>query len=708
MQKKSKVFIKIAAILICIVVSCSVFAVNADSYSRNEKADGNNVSVASKAIYKSEKSITSDILGLSDALEGITDIFCSDDGYIYILCGEQSRIIVLNGDYSFNREINVMHNGEPLDYTGAQGIFTSSKSEIYVADTNNTRILIISKNGDLISELGLPDSPLIPENFLYQPSKILIDNDGYMYILAQGCYYGALMYAPDGEFLGFYGANTVKAGALDALSYLWDLLTSNDTKKDGSMKTLPYSFVDFCMDKDGYIITCSGTTKAAVDATGQIRKLSPGGVNILNYRTAKGDSVSSDSFNFAESKLAARNNKIEFQNISSIDVDADGFIYAVDKTYGIIYVYDSECNLISAFGGKNGSYTENGKFTTAISLAIHGTDILVADSAENRITVFIRTEHGKLIQKAQSLYLDADYSDARDIWEQVIINDSGCQLAYRGLAKIYFTEGNYEESVKYAKIGLDYATYDLAYQEILSKFISDNFAVILIVVILCLAGLIALLILEKRKKLPQIKNRKLRLALSASTHPFKSYAEIKQYKQGSVIIAIVILVIYFISEALRETCSGFQFRSITADTYNIFYTFAKTVGLIVLWSVANWLIALLFSGIGRLIDVFTVTCYCLTPLIIYKLLYLILSYILPAESAGLLEVIGTIVLLYVFYLLSVAIMEIHEYNFTKFLATLVLSVLGMILVVFIIFALIILLQQLWNFIYSLYVELTYR
>ncbi len=708
MQMKKNVLIRVAALLLCFVLSYPVFTVNAESFSRNEKADGNSISVAARDTYIAEKVINAEELGLSEALQGITEVFCSDDGYIYILCGEQSRLLVLNKDYTLKREITVTENGEELDYTGAQGVFVDADSLIYIADTNNARVLVVSKSGEKISEFGLPDSPLIPEDFLYQPSKIIIDHKGYMYILAQGCYYGALMYSPDGEFMGFYGANTVKASALDTLAYLWDMLTSNDAKKDGSMKTLPYSFVDFCVDTDGYIITCSGTTENAVNTTGQIRKLSPGGINILYHRGADGETVSSDSFNFTESKLNTKSDKTELQNVVSVDVDYQGFIYILDKTYGMIYVYDSECNLISAFGGKNTDYTEKGKFTMAVSLAVNGTDILVADSEQGSITVFKRTEYGSLIHKAQTMYLNADYSGARDMWEQIIVKDSGCQVAYRGLAKLCYTEGDFKTSVKYAKIGLDYATYDLAYQEIVGEFVSDNFAIVLILALMLLAGFVALLILSKKKKLPPIKNRRIRLAMEANFHPFKSFADIRQYKQGSVLFATLILFIYFVAEALAETCCGFSFKNITADSYNIFYTFAKTAGLIVLWSIANWLISSLNGGIGRLKDVYTVSCYCLTPLIAYRILYLVLTHILTAESAGLLAVINTVVLIYAFFMLSIAIMEVHEYNFSKFLVTSIITVLSMILVVFIIFVFVILLQQLWNFIYSLYVEITYR
>ena len=86
---------KIVAVLMAILIMCPAFLVSADSYQRNEKADGNSISVLSKPTYTVDKVITADVLGLPDALEGITEVFCSDDGYIYVLCGEKSKVFVL-------------------------------------------------------------------------------------------------------------------------------------------------------------------------------------------------------------------------------------------------------------------------------------------------------------------------------------------------------------------------------------------------------------------------------------------------------------------------------------------------------------------------------------------------------------------------------------------------------------------------------------
>ena len=70
--------------------------------------------------------------------------------------------------------------------------------------------------------------------------------------------------------------------------------------------------------------------------------------------------------------------------------------------------------------------------------------------------------------------------------------------------------------------------------------------------------------------------------------------------------------------------------------------------------------------------------------------------------------LGTIVLLYTFFLLSVAMIIVHEYDFFKFLWTGIITIFMMILVVFVLFMCVILLKQFCSFIYSVYEEILYR
>ena len=102
-----------------------------------------------------------------------------------------------------------------------------------------------------------------------------------------------------------------------------------------------------------------------------------------------------------------------------------------------------------------------------------------------------------------------------------------------------------------------------------------------------MGGLIAFSVVVKRKKIVLIKNEKVKLALSTPIHPFNVFDEVKYKAKGSVIIALVIMFLYFFSKVLEATASGFLFTRIDTTSYNMLYTFIETVGLVLLWSVCN-------------------------------------------------------------------------------------------------------------------------
>lgn len=702
-----KIFKRIILIVSAVVLLLSLqLSVAAESFTHIDEADSTTSNVISRDAYNATLKFRASDYGLEDSFEGINDIYCADNGEIYLLGGESSKITVLNKDYTLNRVITVTdEQGEEVSFTDAKGIYVVD-GFIYLCDTQNSQILILDAAGKVKDRWTAPESSLIPEGFVFQPTTIEKDPDGYFYVLSFGCFYGALTYSPEGEFIGFYGSNRVKATALDTLSYLWDLITSNDAKKSVSAKTLPYSFVDFCFDKDGYMITCTGNTSGT--GTGQISKISPGGSVILFQKEKDGKFVTSESVNFLENKIIKRFNSGRLQNIVAITVDDNGFMYALENTYGLIYVYDEECNLITAFGGGIGKGEQLGLFQKPTSIALNGDDVLVADSATASVTVFKPTEYGTLLKKAQVCYLDGDYDDAESLWTEVLALDRGNQLAYRGLAMASYNDGDYNKALKYAKTGMDYNVYDLAYQQLFKNFIADHFIWFFAAAIAIIAVAVVLVVKLSKRETPLIKNVKLRTALKSSVHPFMAFEDIKNKNLGSIVIAIVITVLFYLSKVLETTASGFLFTDVSQRNYNTLFTLAQTVGLILLWSVVNWLVCTLFEGKGRFNEVFVASAYSLIPLVLYNFVRVITSHFLPLSGLAFMDALYILVLIYTFYLLSIAIMSTHEFTFPKFLLTSVVTLFGMLLVIFIVFMIIVLLQQFWNFFHSIYLELAFR
>lgn len=698
-------------VLIMVSVIIPVAAAPTDSYIRVDIPGGTQEIRPSREMYNAIKKINANSLGLDKALEGITDICSSADGSILILCGDSSRLIRINPDFSLNSEITVIDaKGNPIDFIGAQGIFSYTNNDIYIADTQNARIIVCDSKGVLKKIFDAPKSDLIPSDFKYNPVSVAKDAKGYTYILSTGSYYGALLYSPKNEFMGFYGSNTVKSGALDTLSYLWDRLTSNEVKQAASVKELPYSFVDFCLDNEGYLITCTGSTDTEDKGAGQIRMISPNGANILYKRNLRGGSSTSDSVNFLEEKAIVKikgTGRTIPQNIVSIAVSQDEYIYALDRTNGTIYVYDMECNIMTAFGGGLGHGEQLGVFKTPIAMTLSGDSVLVVDKDDMSITVFEKTDYAKLFYQAQALYLKGDYVEAKPLWEKVLESDRNNQLAYRGLAMVYYMEGDYETSLEYSRIASDYAVYDMSYQAILSAWIAKNFIIITMIIILIIALIVYIVILLKKANKKLINNEKVRLALSAPFHPFDTFGQLKYKKMGSLKVAFVFTVLYYLAQFLSDTVSGFLYQNTLLRNYNSLYTLGGTVGIILMWSVANWLVCTLFSGKGTLKEVYISTVYSLIPYICFKLISVAFTHLLPLSASGILSGIETAILIYTFFLICVAMMQIHEFDFFKFLLTGVVTILLMILIVFVIFMCAILLQQVGQFITSVYTEIRY-
>lgn len=709
----NKRFIKLIVCLCMslIIAASPMLSVSASpnkAYTHQEGADGSKKTVYSRDIYSATESINASTLN-TEKLSGITDIFCADDGNIYLLCGDDSRLVLLDSNYQFVKNIEIRdEKGKTCKYKGAKGIYVNKKGDIYIADTNNSRIVVANADGVITKELETPKSDIIPDDFFFQPTKVLEDDQGYLYVLSLGCYYGLLLYSDEYEFLGFYGANEVQTTVLTTIANIWEVLTSNDEKKSKQVKELPYTNVDMVLDSEGYVYTCTGRGETNTVGSGQIRKISPGGTNVLYSRSLDGTASTSSSFNFLESKIARRGIENRIQNIVSIELGDSGHIYALDDTYGKIYVYDKDCMLVSVLGGGVKKGNKLGTFVNATSVTVNGTDILVADSVNCSITIFKLTDFGKTFFEAQELYFESKYSEAKGLWEKILAEDGNNRFAYSGLAKAYYAEGDNKNAIKYAKLGLDYDIYDSVHQENIDNFIRKYFVLIFVLAILIIVAIVFAMLKIRKSEKSIIKNEKLRCFISVLVHPYQSFYDIKYRGSGSIKLASVITVLFFLTETLKDTCCGFLFNKTVAGNYNVLFTIARTIGLVALWTVANWAICSVMQGNGRLKDIYVATAYALLPIVIYNALYVGISHFITLESMDMLVAFQTVIFVYVFFILSVGIMAIHEYNFPKFLITSIFAILIMILIVFIGFMVVILVQQFWNFLYSLFMEAMYR
>lgn len=676
-------------------VSVSASQVPYDGYNYwiGTKYEDSRKSAYSKVAFDVEDIIDARKLKISDFTE-LSD-FCVSDGNIYILDGGDSRITITDADYNVIKDIKQLnYNGETLDYLHASGIYAKD-GKIYLCDTENGRVLVMDNDCNVLSMIEKPNSPIIPSDFQYRPVKLVVDSEGYLYILSQGSYYGAMLFSPSYEFIGFFGANDVVNSLSTVFSNIISRIFPNNAKKSASAKSLPYSIVDLCMYDDDFVYTVTGSTNTYAPK-GQIRKLFVGtGSNILE-----------NTGSFIDQGHDTTSGKSGNQDLCSIDVDENGFIYSLDSKYGRVFVYDNTGRMLTAFGGGYGEGNQKGTFGRAQTLALKGDNLLVMDSQKNTITVFKHNEYFSLIKQGQLLTLSGDYTASQDIWRKVLSLDSNCQIAYSGLARAEYAAGNYELAKDYARKGYDRDTYTLAFKVLRTNFITKYFWLIMTLAIVAVVALIVLLKIKKRKGIKLVKNQKLRLAMTVLVHPVDNFSTIKEKQLSSVGISVCLLLIFYVTAVLKVLCGGFAFTYYDPSSFNSIWVLVKSAGAVILWIISNWLVCSLMSGNGKISEIITVICYSLIPLIINQVIQIVFTNVLLPDEATFLTIISAVAYLFFFVMLAMGTMVIHEYGFGKFIGTSIITVIGMAIIIFLIFLVVMLLQQLIGFISTVVMEIS--
>ena len=710
---------RILAIFLCLACLCTtVLTASAADYtdSANDAAtkwitsSSEEKFVYSRPMYNDLPMITAANMGVENFGE-LSDIQAAD-GKIYLLDSgnleeqPKGRVIVLDTNYKKLDEFSEVYiDGKPTTFEKAKGIYVH-KGLIYICDTTHGRVLVVDENKNVVRTFTKPKSEMWPDDLNFNPIKIVIDNMDYTYILCEGSFYGAAMYeAGTYEFKGFFGANAVSATALQALSKLWDLISSNNIKRAKSEKKLPFSFVDMVLGADGYLFTCTGRTNNTY-SLGAIRRLNPTGDNILVDKS-KDTPAKSSSVVFGTKDMAKSKGMDISHDICSIAVDENNFVYVLDAPYGRIYMYDVECNLITTIGGGISDGIQQGTFRRAQAITVMGDMLYAIDVTKKAIIPFEKNDYGKMVQQAQTLTMAGDYSDAAPIWQEVLKLDSNSILAYRGLAKAALIEDRYEESMEYALLGYDRTTYSQAFEYVRKSFLEENFTILFIGVVVLVVVVVVLLHFKKKYKVVLIKNKKLKIALGTILHPADTFYEIKRNNNGSVLIATGILLLWYVGKIIGYT-SGFIFNETDIADANAWYALAQTVGLVLLFVLANWLVCVLCEGKGKLKDIYVSTCYSILPLVIGAFGYDILSNVLTLQEANFITILNYACIVYTAILLVMAIINVQEFGFGKFILTTVVTLLAMILVIFLVFLVVILLQQASDFVKTVFLEATYR
>lgn len=201
---------------------------------------------------------------------------------------------------------------------------------------------------------------------------------------------------------------------------------------------------------------------------------------------------------------------------------------------------------------------------------------------------------------------------------------------------------------------------------------------------------------------------KLLVPFRLFTHPIDTFNDIKNERRGSLALANTILILYFIEGIIQYFTTGFLFSNNDVQQFSLVSILVETVILVLVWSVANWAMSTLLDGSGTFKEIWMVTCYSLTPLVLFRVPICIISNFMTLSENMFYTSFTTIFTVLTLMFLFLGLMVVHEFTASKTLGVCILT-LGMIFIVaFLVLLAFSIYQQIAMFVTTVMTELLRR
>lgn len=192
------------------------------------------------------------------------------------------------------------------------------------------------------------------------------------------------------------------------------------------------------------------------------------------------------------------------------------------------------------------------------------------------------------------------------------------------------------------------------------------------------------------------------------THPFEGFEDMRWKKSGSLKIAFFIVFLLFLSLIARERLYGFQFYSSYDKTFNIIPYIAGSIIIFTAWVIGNWAVCTFLDGEGTMKNICIYSAYALVPYIAQNFINTVLSHLLIRDEFVFMQAIEIIGICWTALLLFSAVKSVHQYTFGKTVLAIILIIVSMIIMLILLVLFLSLIQQIYNFILTVYTEISYR
>ena len=188
-------------------------------------------------------------------------------------------------------------------------------------------------------------------------------------------------------------------------------------------------------------------------------------------------------------------------------------------------------------------------------------------------------------------------------------------------------------------------------------------------------------------------------------HPLKAYGGIKYEKRGSLVLANVLALLYFLTQIFTYFNTGYLFSNNEPSNFSLLSTLLSSIGILLLWTVCNWTTGTLLEGEGNFRELWIATCYSVVPYLLIQVPMVAISSVLVLSEATMLNTFLIISQGWMLILLFCGVMMMQQFTVSGTIVSSLLTILMMLAVIFLILLFFSIFQQMSGFVSTIITEL---
>lgn len=609
------------------------------------------------------------------------DMFLAPDGSLYVADTGHGRIVKLDNNLQIVAEFGLGILQSPT------GLFVDERGTLYIADVGKNAVVILGRDGSLLRQLGHPTEPLFGRGRQFRPRKIAVDARENLYIVSEGSVNGLVMMNTNGNFIGYFGANM----AAMSLELLLRRLFLTREQLEQFVRVEAASPSNVAIDHRGLVYTATAGT--ASDRS--IRKFNISGRNLLQ------EVYGSTTFR-------------------DLHVSESGLLVAVDAN-GRIFEYDLNGTLLFVFGAPDRGDQRLGLLSDPTAILRVGDYLYVLDRARNAIVIYRATEFANSVHNGVRLHTEGFYQEARSYFLEVLAANGLFIMAYQALADAYFKQGDYALAINFYRLAEDRGGYSEAFWELRNAVLQQYLGSALLALLgFGLAASISTRLIRRHGRLELLRDwarraQKIRLVDDAIflfrfiKQPVDSFYYIKQDLRGSLLFALLLYAWLVIARILELYLTSFVFSPFASPAQIHVATEVVYVVLpLLLWNAANYLVATISDGEGRLRHVIIGSAYSLFPYALLALPIALLSNLLTLNEAFIYTLATQLIWFWSGLMLFIMVGEVHNYSVSETVRNILITLFTMAMLLLAGYILYVLFNQLYEFITAILQEVGLR